>query len=98
MTRKLKVGRRANADIIDIWHYSAREHGSEIADGYIRDLDNAMQRALEYPDMGTDCAQIRKGYRRILAGSYLIYYIAHKTGIEVIRVLHVRMDATRHLT
>jgi len=98
LIRKLTVGRRASADIINIWEYTAGEHGSEAADNYIRELDAAMQMAAKYPKIGTDCANIRKGYRRMLAGSHLLYYIAHKTGIEVIRVLHVRMDATRHLS
>lgn len=84
--------------MIDIWHYSAREHGLEVADEYIRELDDAMLTALEYPKMGADCSQIRNGYRRIRAGSHLIYYIPHKNGIEVIRVLHAHMDAARHLT
>ncbi|TWS22632.1 type II toxin-antitoxin system RelE/ParE family toxin [Tsukamurella sputi] len=41
--------------------------------------------------------EIRDGYRRYTVGSHLIFYRARSEGVDVVRVLHQRMDPTRHL-
>jgi len=46
---------------------------------------------------GTACEPIRLGYRRFPLIRHVIYYRATAYGIEVIRVLHDRMLATRYL-
>ena len=97
MIRRIVIGPRAKADARDIWRYTDEEHGAEAADAYIRDLDQAMQLVREFPAMGSDCSDVRKGYRRIRSGSHLIYYISRKTEIYVIRILHERQDAGANL-
>ena len=97
MSRELDISPAAEAEIAEIWDYTASEYGPDAADDYVADLDKVMMRLLEFPLMGTDCAEVRKGYRRIRAGSYMIYYIPKERGIQIMRVLHVRRDAKRHL-
>ncbi len=71
--------------------------GEDAADAYVTELDAVMLRALEYPLMGADCSEVRKGYRRIRAGGQMIYYIPHQRGIDVMRVMHPRQHAREHL-
>lgn len=97
MTRKLDISPTAEAEIAEIWDYTACEYGLDAADAYVFDLDRVMVRLLDYPLMGADCAEIRKGYRRIRAGSHTIYYLPKDDGIQIMRVMHVRRDAKRHL-
>ena len=97
MTRRIVIGPRARAEARDIWHYTAEQHGPDAADAYLRDLDQAMQLVREFPDMGSDCSDVRKGYRRIRSGSHLIYYISRGTEIYVMRILHERQDAKENL-
>lgn len=97
MSKTIVIAPGAAADIVDIWDYTAAEYGADAADAYVTEMDAVMRRILDYPDMGSDCSAIRKGYRRIRAGSHLIYYIPHERGIDVIRVLHERRDARRQL-
>lgn len=97
MNRKINIGRKANADIIAIWDYTAREHGVEAADAYIGDLDRVMAMALEFPQIGSDYSDIRDGYRKLKSGSHLIFYIPHGDGVEIIRVLHERADVPAQL-
>ena len=94
---KIVIGPRARADARGIWQYTNGEHGPDAADAYLRDLDQAMQRVREFPDMGSDCSDVRKGYRRTRCGSHLIYYICSKTDICAIRILHERQDPTTNL-
>ena len=70
---------------------------ADAADAYLRDLDQAMQLVREFPDMGSDCSDVRKGYRRIRSGSHLIYCISRGTEIYVMRILHERQDAKENL-
>lgn len=56
-----------------------------------------MQMVREFPEMGVDSSDVRRGYRRIGSGSHLIYYIVRKSEIYVTRVLHGRMDARARL-
>jgi toxin ParE1/3/4 len=47
---------------------------------------------------GEDASHIRPGYRKQLSGRHVIYYRETEEGvIEVVRVLHQRMDVVRRL-
>ena len=97
MIRRIEVSPRAQSEIAGIWEYTALEYGEDAADAYVTELDAVMLRALEYPLMGADCPEVRKGYRRIRAGGQMIYYIPHQRGIDVMRVMHPRQHAREHL-
>lgn len=97
MSRELDISPVADAEIAEVWEYTALEYGLDAADAYIADLDRVMRRLLDYPLMGADCSEVRKRYRRIRAGSHIIYYVPDDDGIRIMRVMHVRRDAKRHL-
>lgn len=97
MKRKLIILASAQADLQSIWDYGVREHGVDAANAYIRRLDQSMQMALQYPGVGTDYGQIRAGYCKLSCGEHLVFYIPHDGGIDVIRVLHGRMDVRSQL-
>lgn len=97
MKRKLIILASAQADLQSIWGYGVREHSSDAANAYIWRLDQSMQMALQYPGVGTEYDDIRAGYRKLASGEHLIFYIPHEGGIDVIRVLHGRLDVRTHL-
>ena len=97
MSHRIEISPRAQAEITGIWEYTAQEYGDDAADAYVIGLDAVMLRVPEYPQMGADCAEVRKGYRRIRAGSHMIYYVPHKRGIDVMRVMHPRQHAREQL-
>lgn len=97
MSRTITIKAEARGDIQAIWDYGAREHGVEAANRYVIRLDQSIQMALQYPEIGTDYCEIRQGYRKLSSGNHLIFYIPHNGGIDVIRVLHGRMDVRSHL-
>lgn len=42
--------------------------------------------------------EIRLGYRRYASGSHLVLYVSRDgAGVDIIRILHQRMDPTRHM-
>lgn len=49
------------------------------------------------PQQAQGCTNIRPGYRRRSVEQHVIYFRVTTYGIAIIRILHERMDATRHL-
>jgi toxin ParE1/3/4 len=47
--------------------------------------------------MGQDCSDIRAGYFKIPCGSHVLFYRLSPDGIDVVRILHERMDFERHI-
>jgi toxin ParE1/3/4 len=88
----------AQADLEQIWEYTHDHWGVDQAEGYLRELQSAIERAAANPRIGRACDEIRPGYRKLAAGSHMLFYRVTAEGVvDVVRVLHQRMDIDRHL-
>jgi toxin ParE1/3/4 len=97
LSRQIILSQKARVDLASIWDYAAQAHGLAQADSYIADIDRIMALALDFPNMGMDYSDIREGYRKLGSGYHLIFYLPRIDGIEIVRVLHERMDIEAHL-
>jgi toxin ParE1/3/4 len=64
---------------------------------YLAQFDRRFHALAELPNLGRSCDDIRPGYRRYSEGSHKIFHREAGGGIEIVRILHGRMDADRHL-
>lgn len=87
----------AARDLEGIWLYTLEAWGIDQAHRYTDELTAAFAQLAHNPRLGAPCDYIRKGYRSSRVGRHAIYFRITKYGIAVIRVLHDRMDAPRHL-
>lgn len=87
----------AGQDLSAIWDFTQEHWGANQAEIYISELRTAMERVAEDPRRGQTCDSLRINYRRYAVGRHLIFYVESEQGIDVIRVLHQRMDPTLHL-
>jgi toxin ParE1/3/4 len=87
----------AQADLDEIWDYTADLWGIEQANRYARELRSGAEFIARDPRRGRSCHDIRPGYYRYSVGSHVLFYRVTTTGIEIVRVLHQRMDFRRHL-
>jgi toxin ParE1/3/4 len=88
----------AQIDLEQIWDYTCHRWDVEQADEYLRDLERAIELAAVNPRIDRACDKIRPGYRQLAAGSHTLYYrVTPDVVIDVVRVLHQRMDVDRHL-
>ncbi|MEN2742001.1 type II toxin-antitoxin system RelE/ParE family toxin [Microbacterium sp. X-17] len=87
----------ARRDLSSIWDFTAENWDSRQAETYVNEIRAAIERVAASPDRGRTCDEIRSGYRRYAIGSHLLFYIENGDGVDVIRILHQRMDPTRHL-
>jgi len=87
----------AERDLENIWLNTRRQWSTEQADRYIAILANAFDELAQAPKIAPSCDHIRSGYRRRSVDRHMIYFRVTDYGIAIVRVLHDRMDAPRHL-
>lgn len=86
----------ALADLEDIWSYTASRWSLEQAESY----HAAIVAAFEGLSIGSKQGRpsdVREGYFKYAVGSHLVFYRYSKDGVDIVRILHQRMDVTRHL-
>jgi toxin ParE1/3/4 len=64
---------------------------------YTNLIEDACADLVKVPQQAQGCANIRPVYRRRSVEQHVIYSRPTGYGIAVIRILHQRMDAARHL-
>ena len=89
----------AKFDLRSIAAYTQRKWGKEQRRIYLRQFDDVFHLLAKTPDIGIACDYIKTGYRKFPTTSHVIFYrLLSDTEIEIVRVLHKRMDAKPHLT
>lgn len=86
----------AQADLEEIWDYSAGRWGEAQAERYTRDIQTACQALVDGTMVGRSAADIRPGYRKIAVGSHVMYFRVRSGRVEIVRILHRRMDVERY--
>jgi len=87
----------AERDLETIWTHTRQQWGLEHANRYIDILTAVFAELVDSPKIAPACEHIRPGYRRRNAERHMIYFRITTYGIAVVRILHDRMDAPRHL-
>lgn len=87
----------AQRDLSSIWDLTHDRWDVRQAETYVNEIRAAIERIADDPGRGRACDEIREGYRRYSIGSHLVFYLVTTEGVDVIRILHQRMDPTRHL-
>lgn len=87
----------AQRDLSSIWDYTRERWGEHQAETYLLEIRSTIERVAARPDRGRPVDEIRTGYRRYAIGSHLIFFVDNGDGIDVIRILHQRMDPARHV-
>jgi toxin ParE1/3/4 len=94
--RDYRLSPLAEADLEDIWLYTFKTWSLEQADSYQADLVVAFEGLARGHKKGRP-VDIHEGYFKYPVGLHLVFYKVDDLHIDVIRVLHQRMDAWRHL-
>jgi toxin ParE1/3/4 len=94
---KVVLSPEAQNDLDEIWEFSARRWGDAQAERYVRDIWLAVERISHDPRVGSRCDDVRVGYRKYGVGSHVLFYRELDDKIDIVRILHARMDFDRHL-
>lgn len=98
MTANYRISKKAVEDLESIWHYTQKNWSVEQSDRYYRLIINEIEFLADKPESGRLFEHIREHYLASKVKSHLIFY--RKIGdepIEVIRILHQRMDLRSRL-
>ena len=91
------LSRKADGDVQAIAEFSLQTWGMEQAEEYILGLHATFQMLAEFPDLGRDAGDLRRGYRKIETASHVVFYRKTHSGVLIVRVLHQSMDFSRYL-
>lgn len=92
-----RLSRRAQRDLDDVFDYTVGHWGLPQAVRYTDLIEAACAELAEAPQLAQGCAHIRPGYRRRSVEQHVIYFRPTRYGVAIVRILHQRMDAARHL-
>lgn len=93
-----RLTQKAVADLSDIWNYTFDTWSEQQADKYYMLLLEAFQELAERPQIGKAYDEVFPNLLGYKAYKHLIFYTADNEGIEIVRVLHSRMDLRKQLS
>ena len=95
----------SRSDLVSIYHYNFSAYGEEHAEKYISFIEAQLRSIASTPYVGVKVEEIEgvlaftvKSSRRKSAHGYRVFYRITREGIEVLRILHTRMDWPRRIT
>jgi len=94
---KYKISRKAASDLEAIWLYTFENWSVEQADRYYNLIIDEIKYLANNPKVGKDYGHVRAGYFRSTVKSHFIFYKISQDTLEVIRILHQRMDIDARL-
>lgn len=94
---RIRLTPAAQRDLSEIWDFTEERWDARQAERYLGEIRAAIERIADDPGRGRACDEIREGYRKYGIGSHLVFYVERADGIDVVRILHQRMDPTRHV-
>ena len=92
-----RLSPRAETDLAGIADYTIESFGVEQARQYRDDLEACFRNLVRNPRLGRRVEWLAPGLRRFEHRSHVVFYAEHEEGVLIIRVLHARMDPSRHL-
>jgi toxin ParE1/3/4 len=90
--RKLVYRPRAQSDLAAIARYTKAEWGEEQARYYLTDIRQTIERAAQFPGIGSEGFGLPAGYRKLRTGAHRVIFRYSDTALVVVRILHQRED------
>ena len=93
-----RLAPQAERDLEEIWFYTFENWSAEQADRYHNQIMAAIEGLADGSRQGRAIDDIRPGYRKLAVASHVLFYrIADAGMIDIVRILHQRMDAASRL-
>jgi toxin ParE1/3/4 len=96
--RLYKISEKAKEDLTGIWIYTYEKWSREQADRYYDLIISEIEFIAENFSTARSMSYIKEGYRMSKVKSHMIFYkLGSDQVVEVIRILHERMDIKSRL-
>jgi toxin ParE1/3/4 len=93
-----RLTNEAIADLSGIWQYTFQNWSESQADKYYLLLADACQELANHPNMGKKYENLYPGLLGFNVQQHIVFYLVGSEGIEVVRILHSRMDLKKRLS
>lgn len=98
MNISYSISEKAIEDLDEIWLHTFETWSQDQADRYYNLLIDEFEYIAVHFESGKSMEHIKEGYRATKVKSHLIFYRKSENGmIEIIRILHQRMDIENKL-
>ncbi|MGM0681280.1 MAG: type II toxin-antitoxin system RelE/ParE family toxin [Thermodesulfobacteriota bacterium] len=87
----------AKSDLIDIWNYTVDSWGEKQAEKYMYDIETKLEQLATNPEIGRKRPEIAPGYHSFPVGKHIIFYRQSNDHIDIIGILHGKMDIDKNL-
>ena len=94
---KIHKQNQAEQDLLNIWLYTFENWGTNQADKYLDQIDNALKNIALNPNIGVNIDNIRQGYKKYQINEHILFYTATESTINVVRILGNDMDYLNQL-
>ena len=94
--RSVRLAPLAEHDLEEIWTYTVRTWSMDQADRYLAGIIEALDALASGDRTGRDAADVRPGYLKYAVGRHLLFYKLAAAHLDVVRILHQRMDFETH--
>ncbi|OAI23100.1 type II toxin-antitoxin system RelE/ParE family toxin [Methylomonas koyamae] len=88
----------AREDLKAIGRYTQKKWGRGQRNQYLAALVRSFYLLASDPQLGRRCDDVRLGYRRYEVGKHVVFFRLAEGFLEVVRILHSRMDMKRHIS
>lgn len=87
---------QAEKDLEAIIDFTFQRWGNTQSHTYIDSLQETAQILADNPLLGAERDELSKGIRSFPYQNHLLFYVLHKEGITIVRVLHMSVDVVRY--
>lgn len=86
---------KAQIDLELIWDYTEKNWGVLQAEIYVHLIRKTIEGLTDGSIISQSAEHVRTDYRKTLAGSHVIFFKENSRTVNVVRILHQRMDTGR---
>ena len=94
---KYRLTPSAKSDLIEIWNYTVETWGEKQAERYLQDIEEKLNQLAANPELGRGRPEISSGYYSFAVRKHTIFYLNSDCNIDIIGILHGKMDIDKNL-
>ncbi len=94
---KYRLTPLAKSDLIDIWNYTVETWSEKQAEEYLQDIESKLIHLSDNPRLGKHRPEIVHGYYSFPVRKHIIFYLISDSYIDIIGILHGKMDIDKNL-
>lgn len=87
----------AKSDLLGIWNYTIEIWGEKQAEKYLLDIELKLEQLAATPKLRRQRSEISPGYYSFPVNKHIIFYLHSGNHIDIIGILHGRMDIDKNL-